>query len=311
MKRLAIGVLLALTLALASGIAYVWSKGQFPQLTDEKITVSGGIIHIGEWWMGAEDRDWEINVLWKENGEWKHSYVYLDPDGVDWGRKPTFDEGDNVTFDCVLGYYWPCDKVADRLVPIARDWEVLGHIETEEWENLVASYWGNFYNPDLKSAEHQGLACWIDNIVDNVWWQTVQHVCLWVRNDNYGDNVNLRWDISEIIDGPFPSSNWGPAGKTEWWDDRKGNEWVGVAYWDSASQAWVQALGGGGHLADINDLDIGESALYRFTFIFQNQIRYDASPWFPGCVRVLMKLYNRDNGEIYWTPELSWWVWKD
>jgi hypothetical protein len=165
------------------------------------------------------------------------------------------------------------------------------------------------------TTTNPGINVWIDpNLGDNLqtvyyggesWdvsavtygWDQVTWFNLHVKNDNYSNNVNLKWEIEGIVEGPFPSDNWITNG------------WVGFARWDYSVGAWVNTsdtLGG----IIISDLDNGENFLGRIGFVFSSTSVRDARSFFPAEVRVQLRLRNTDNNEIYEQTLLTWWVWE-
>jgi hypothetical protein len=165
---------------------------------------------------------------------------------------------------------------------------------------------------------------WVDNGKDNVYymgtthyvdeivygWKEVTYFYVDIKNDNYGNDVNLTLAVNFIYQGPVPNSDW------------RLNGWLGWAVWDNVNNIWSEAVSGynswmqwlrnddykNGSMK-ISDLDNGERARIRLAFGFQNEAVYSAASWFPGNIEVYFTLFNFDNDEVYWTPILDWWVW--
>lgn len=181
------------------------------------------------------------------------------------------------------------------------------------------------------STTDPGINYWIDpNIVDNahhviyagdsILVSSVQYgwnggdkttyFYVHIKNDNYANNANLALAVSWIQFGPFPSTDW------------QTNGWLGWAVWDNVNNVWSAAESGYNSwmqwLRDddykngsvkISDLDSGESVIVRLAFNFTNTAYHSAGSWFPGAPDLYLTLFNFDNDEVYWTPELKWWVW--
>jgi hypothetical protein len=179
------------------------------------------------------------------------------------------------------------------------------------------------------SANNSGINYWItpnwvengkDNVtvggtvynVDDITYgyTKTQYFYVNMRNDNY-PGMNLVLSVNGIISGPDKTGDW-----------KNTDGWLGWAIWDNATGAWSGGTSSNAYVSWqfsssykngsvlVQGLDNAEYVTVRLAFNFGNQTHYVSADYFSDFVRVQLALTNLDNAEVYWTPELYWYVYK-